>query len=52
MSPIAAAVSEMLAVWNQIEAAARQQFPNASEEQIFQIVSGAMRAQLKGEVKS
>lgn len=38
-----AAVARMLEIWNTIEAKARVDFPNASEEEIYQITSGAMK---------
>ena len=35
-------LQEMMNGWNAIMAAARAQFPNASEEEIYQIAKGAM----------
>ncbi len=35
-------ILEMMSVWTKIVAAARVQFPRASEERIFEIASGAM----------
>lgn len=35
-------IAEMMAAWNKIMTAARAQFPNASEEQLYQIAKGAM----------
>jgi hypothetical protein len=43
----AAAIAEMLRVWNKIEAAAKAQFPFASAEEIYQITAAAMQAQLE-----
>ncbi len=34
---------EMMAAWEKIMTAARSQFPNATEEELFQIASAAMR---------
>lgn len=39
----AQAIKEMLVAWNTIEAAARIQFPNASEEELYQICKSAMK---------
>lgn len=36
-------IAELMAAWNTITARARIEFPNASEEELFQIASGAMR---------
>ena len=36
-------LQEMMSGWSKIVAAARQQFPAASEEEIYQIAKGAMR---------
>lgn len=36
------AVAEMMGVWGEIRKAAKKQFPKASEEELFQICSGAM----------
>lgn len=38
----AEALKEMMEGWNKIMAAARQQFPNATEEELYQIAKGAM----------
>lgn len=35
-------LQEMMNAWNTIIAAARQQFPTASEEEVFQIAKSAM----------
>ena len=43
----AQAIREMMAAWEVIVATARRDFPSASEEEIFQIASGAMRHTLK-----
>ena len=36
-------IAEMMAAWNKIMTAARAQFPNATDEELFQIASAAMR---------
>lgn len=36
-------LQEMMNGWNKIVAAARQQFPAANEEEIYQIAKGAMQ---------
>jgi len=36
------AIAEMMSAWNKVEAAAREQFPSASDEEIYQITKGAM----------
>jgi hypothetical protein len=36
------AIKEMMAGWNKIMAQAKKEFPNATEEQLFKIVSSAM----------
>jgi len=41
-STAASDIGEMMAGWNKIQDAARQQFPNASEQEIYRITSGAM----------
>ena len=41
------AIAEMMNAWNTIVAAARKQFPQASEEEIFQIAKTAMNHTLK-----
>jgi hypothetical protein len=38
----AADIKEMMDGWNKIEAAAKEQFPNAGPEEIFAVTSGAM----------
>lgn len=38
----AEAMKEMMEAWNRIMDAARQQFPNATEEELYQIAKGAM----------
>ena len=44
-------IAELMAAWNKIMAAARAQFQNASEEEIYQITKGAMiRALSNGQV--
>ena len=40
-------IAEMMAAWNKIMAAAREQFPRATEEEIYQIALGAMKHTLK-----
>jgi hypothetical protein len=35
-------IAEMMQAWNTILAAAREQFPAASDEDLFQIAKGAM----------
>jgi len=35
-------MAELMAGWNKIEAAAKAQFPKASEEELYQICKGAM----------
>lgn len=39
---VASDLAEAMAVWNRIIAAARREFPDASEERIYQIAKGAM----------
>ena len=36
-------IAEMMAAWNKIMTAARAQFPNATEEELFQIAHAAMK---------
>ena len=43
----AADIREMIAAWNRIEAAARAQFPAASEDEIYKLTCGAMNHALK-----
>ena len=38
----AEALKEMMDGWNKIMAAAREQFPTATEEELYQIAKGAM----------
>jgi len=38
----AEAMKEMMEGWNKIMAAAREQFPEASEDELYQIAKGAM----------
>lgn len=38
----AEALKEMMEGWNTIMEAARQEFPNATEEELYQIAKGAM----------
>ena len=40
------AIKEMMAVWAKIEAAAKAQFPNESEEERYQICKAAMQIAL------
>lgn len=40
-------LAEMMAAWNKIMAAARAQFPTASEEELFAITKDAMNHSLK-----
>ena len=42
MTAAAKDIAEMMNAWNKIQAAARKQFPTASEEEIYQIAKGAM----------
>lgn len=39
-------IAEMMAAWIKIEAAAREQFPSATQEEIYQIARGAMNHSL------
>lgn len=43
MNLTVAAIARMLEIWNKIEATAKEQFPNASDEEIYQITSEAMK---------
>jgi len=36
-------IQEMMNGWNKIEAAARAQFPSATDDELFQLASGAMK---------
>jgi len=38
----AEAISELMAAWNKIMDAARAQFPDANDEELYQIAKGAM----------
>lgn len=40
------ALKELMEAWNRVEAAAREFFPNASDEEIFKIVSDKMNESL------
>jgi hypothetical protein len=42
MNAAANDIAEMMNAWNKIQAAARKQFPKASDEEIYQIAKGAM----------
>lgn len=44
---IAQDLKELMAAWNTIAAAAKQQFPGASAEELYQIIKGAMNHALK-----
>lgn len=44
---IAQNLKELMAAWDTIAAAAKQQFPNVSTEELYQIVKGAMNHALK-----
>lgn len=39
---LASDIAEMMKGWNEIEATAKAQFPNATSEEIYQIAAGAM----------
>lgn len=39
-------IAELMAAWNKIMTAARQQFPGASEEKLYQIAKNAMNSAL------
>lgn len=41
------ALRALMTAWNTVLAAARAQFPQASEEQLYQIAKGAMNHALK-----
>ena len=47
MTAAAKDIAEMMNAWNKIQAAARKQFPRASEEEIYQIAKGAMLQALR-----
>jgi hypothetical protein len=40
-------IQELMTAWNTIMSTARQQFPKATEEEIYQIAFGAMNHALK-----
>jgi hypothetical protein len=42
MNETAKAIAEMMKAWNTIEAAARLQFPKATDAELYQICKGAM----------
>lgn len=42
----AEAIAEMMEVWNNIFSAAKQQFPGASDEKLYQITKSAMNKAL------
>ena len=44
---IAETLKEMMEAWNKIMAAARKQFPMATEEELFEIAKGAMNHALR-----
>ena len=39
-------IAELMAAWDKVMAAAREQFPAASEEKLYQIAKGAMNQAL------
>lgn len=41
------AIKEMMEAWNTIMEAVKKQFPNASEEELYQIAKGAMDHAIK-----
>lgn len=43
----AAAISKMMQVWDEIKIAARNEYPNATDEEIFELSSRAMNKRLK-----
>ncbi len=43
---IVKAISEMMANWSKAEAAARMQFPAATDDEIYQVVKSAMNRSL------
>ncbi len=45
----AADIAEMMAAWNTIMAAAKREFPGASDEKLYQIAKSAMNHSLKME---
>ncbi len=42
MTTLAQDIKEMMDGWNTIMAAAKEQFPKATEEELYQIAKGAM----------
>jgi len=42
----ASVMQEMMTVWNRISSAAKDQFPSASAEELYQITKGAMNSSL------
>lgn len=46
MTAAAKDIAEMMAAWNTIMAAARHEFPAASDEKLFEITKGAMNHSL------
>lgn len=40
--PTVHALQEMLAAWNKVMATAKEQFPSATEDELYQIATGAM----------
>lgn len=45
------AIKEMLTAWTKIESKAKQQFPTASSEELYQICKSAMNHALKIKAK-
>lgn len=39
---LATDLAQMMGAWDRIAAAARREFPNASDEELYQITAGAM----------
>ena len=39
---LAQVMSELMAGWNKIESAAKEQFPNATKEELYEITKSAM----------
>lgn len=39
-------IREMLSAWNKIQSAARRQFPQANDEEIYRLTAGAMNHSL------
>ena len=46
MTAVAKDIAEMMAAWDTIMAAARREFPAASDEKLFEIAKGAMNHSL------